>query len=86
MSRVFSVFWRAFPIAIMTFRTKRSRPMRLIGEPENSARGMAELAKWYAEGKIKPAIDRRLPMRELPAAYEHMATRKVQGKVVLVND
>lgn len=55
-------------------------------EPENSARGMAELAKWYAEGKIKPAIDRRLPMRELPAAYEHMATRKVQGKVVLVND
>ena len=54
-------------------------------EPENSARGMAELAKWYAEGKIKPAIDRRLPMRELPAAYEHMATRKVQGKVVLVN-
>ena len=54
-------------------------------EPENNARGMAELAKWYAEGKIKPAIDVRLPMRELPAAYARMATRKVQGKVVLVN-
>ena len=54
-------------------------------EPENSARGMAELAKWYAEGKIKPAIDQRLPMRELPAAYARMATRKVQGKVLMVN-
>ena len=54
-------------------------------EPENNARGMAELAKWYAEGKIKPAIDQRLPMRELPAAYARMASRKVQGKLVLVN-
>lgn len=54
-------------------------------EPENSARGMAELARWYAEGRIKPAIDRRLPMRELPAAYARMASRQVQGKVVLVN-
>jgi NADPH2:quinone reductase len=54
-------------------------------EPENSARGMAELARWYGEGKIKPAIDLRLPMRELPAAYARMATRKVQGKVLMVN-
>ncbi|MCU0921528.1 MAG: NADPH:quinone oxidoreductase family protein [Burkholderiaceae bacterium] len=55
-------------------------------EPEASARGMAELARWYAEGKIKPAIDLRLPMRELPAAYARMATRKVQGKVLMVNE
>jgi len=54
-------------------------------EPGNSAKGMAELARWYAEGKIKPAIDQRLPMRELPAAYARMATRKVQGKVLMVN-
>ncbi|MGL6108734.1 MAG: NADPH:quinone oxidoreductase family protein [Rubrivivax sp.] len=54
-------------------------------EPEASARGIAHLAQWYAEGKIKPAIDQRLPMRELPAAYARMATRKVQGKVLMVN-
>jgi NADPH:quinone reductase len=54
-------------------------------EPANSARGMAELAKWYAEGKVRPAIDQRLPMAELPAAYARMATRQVQGKVLLVN-
>ena len=55
-------------------------------EPGNSAKGMAELARWYAQGKIKPAIDQRLPMRELPAAYARMATRQVQGKVLMVND
>jgi NADPH2:quinone reductase len=54
-------------------------------EPDNSARGMAELARWYAEGKVKPAIDLKLPMRELPAAYARMASRQVQGKVVMVN-
>lgn len=54
-------------------------------EPAHNARGMAELARWYAEGKIKPAIDQRLPMRELPAAYARMATRQVQGKVLMVN-
>jgi NADPH2:quinone reductase len=55
-------------------------------EPENSAKAMAELARWYAEGKIKPAIDLRLPMRELPKAFARMATRQVQGKVLMVND
>jgi NADPH:quinone reductase len=55
-------------------------------EPEASASGMAHLAQWYAQGKIKPAIDQRLPMQQLPAAYARMATRKVQGKVLLVND
>jgi len=54
-------------------------------EPEASAKGMAHLAQWYAEGKIKPAIDQRLPMPQLPAAYARMATRQVQGKVLMVN-
>jgi NADPH2:quinone reductase len=55
-------------------------------EPKAFAQSLAELARWSAEGKVKPAIDRTLPMRELPAAFERMATRRVQGKVVLVND
>ena len=46
---------------------------------------LAELARWYAEGKIKPVIDQRLPMRELPAAYARMGSRKVRGKLVMVN-
>jgi len=55
-------------------------------EPKASAAGMAQLAQWYREGKVKPAIDCRLPMREVRAAYARMGTRQVLGKVVLVND
>lgn len=55
-------------------------------EPRANARALAELAQWYAQGKVKPVIDRRLPMTELPEAYRLMGTRKVRGKLVLVND
>jgi NADPH2:quinone reductase len=55
-------------------------------EPKVNAAGLAELARWYAEGKVKPVIDRRLPMRELPAAYERMGSRTVRGKLVMTND
>jgi NADPH2:quinone reductase len=46
---------------------------------------MKELAQWYAQGKIKPAIDRTMPMAELKAAYAHMGSRQVMGKLVLEN-
>ncbi len=55
-------------------------------EPAANAAMMAELARWYAEGKIKPVIDRTMPMAELPAAYAHMGSRGVKGKLVLVNE
>ncbi len=55
-------------------------------EAKAFSRGMAQLMQWYAEDRVKPAIDIRLPMKELPAAYERMGTRRVMGKVVLVNE
>jgi NADPH2:quinone reductase len=54
-------------------------------EPQASVAALAELARWYGEGKVKPAIDRILPMAELKAAYAHMAAHGVKGKLVLVN-
>lgn len=54
-------------------------------EPKASAAAMAQLADWYAQGKIKPVIDTRLPMSELHAAYARMGSRQVRGKVLLVN-
>ena len=54
-------------------------------EPKANAAMMAELARWYTEGKIKPAIDRTMPMAELKAAYAHMGSRGVKGKLVMVN-
>ncbi len=54
-------------------------------EPKANAQGLAELARWYAEGKVKPVIDRRLPMDQLMQAYELMGSRKVRGKLVMTN-
>lgn len=54
-------------------------------EPKAAAAVLAELAGWYGQGRIKPVIDRLMPMAELKAAYEYMGTRGVKGKVVMVN-
>jgi NADPH2:quinone reductase len=54
-------------------------------EPQANAAAMAELLQWYAQGKIKPVIDRSMPMAELPGAFARMASRAVMGKLVLVN-
>ena len=54
-------------------------------EPKAHAAALEELARWYAEGKVKPVIDQRLPMRDLPAAYARMGSRQVRGKLVMTN-
>ena len=54
-------------------------------EPQANAAMMAELAQWYAQGKIKPVIDRTMPMSDLKAAYAHMGSRGVMGKLVMTN-
>ena len=54
-------------------------------EPQAQARMMQTLAQWYLQGKVKPVIDRTLPMAELKAAYALMGSRQVKGKLVMVN-
>jgi NADPH2:quinone reductase len=54
-------------------------------EPKANAAMMGELAQWYGQGKIKPVVDRTMPMAELKAAYAHMGSRGVMGKLVMVN-
>ena len=54
-------------------------------EPKANQSMMLELAQWYGQGKIKPVIDRTMPMAELKAAYAHMGSRQVKGKLVMVN-
>ena len=54
-------------------------------EPQASAASMQQLAQWYAQGLIKPVIDRQLPMSELKSAYARMGSRQVMGKLLLVN-
>lgn len=54
-------------------------------EPAANAEMMATLAQWYGQGKVKPVIDRTMPMAQLHAAYAHMGSRAVMGKLVMVN-
>ena len=54
-------------------------------EPQANAAALMQLAQWYAQGKIKPVLDRQLPMSEVRQAYERMGTRQVMGKLLLVN-
>jgi NADPH2:quinone reductase len=50
---------------------------------------MGELAPaWYAQGKVKPVIDRTMPMADAQGRnpYAHMGFAGVKGKLVMVND
>jgi NADPH2:quinone reductase len=54
-------------------------------EAQASAAAMQQLARWYAQGLIKPLIDREMPMSEIKPAYARMGSRQVMGKLLLVN-
>jgi len=55
-------------------------------EPKANAAALQQLAQWYAQGKIRPVIDQRMPMAQIEVAYARMASRQVRGKLLLVND
>lgn len=54
-------------------------------EPQANAAMLQTLVQWMAQGRIKPVIDRTLPMSELPQALALMGRRQVMGKLVLLN-
>jgi NADPH2:quinone reductase len=54
-------------------------------EPAANSAMMHQLAQWYAERKVKPAIHQTLPMSELKQAFAIMGSRQVMGKLVLLN-
>ncbi|MEK0418495.1 MAG: NADPH:quinone oxidoreductase [Pseudomonadota bacterium] len=55
-------------------------------EPKAFEQDMAQLMTWYRQGKVKPVIDHKLPMSAIVQAYDRMASRKVVGKLLLVNE
>ena len=92
--RYLVVGFAAGPIPALPFNLALLKGASIVGvfwgdfarrEPQANAAMMAELAQWYAQGKVKPVIDRTMPMSELKAAYAHMGSRAVMGKLVMVN-
>ncbi|KPP85890.1 MAG: NADPH2:quinone reductase [Rhodobacteraceae bacterium HLUCCO07] len=53
-------------------------------EPEVYADNMKELFGWYAEGKVKPMIEGRYPLKDAPKVLERVLGRGATGKIVLV--
>ena len=53
-------------------------------DPAGQRRNVEQLAAWFAEGKIKPAVMERVSLEEAPAAMQRLLERKVKGKVVVV--
>lgn len=51
--------------------------------PQKNMQNALELINLYAEGKLRPHIDRVYSLEEAPQALEDMMNRKVKGKVVV---
>jgi len=92
--RYLVVGFAAGPIPALPFNLALLKGASIVGvfwgdfakrEPKANADMMMELAQWYAQGKIKPVIDSTMPMADLKAAYAHMGSRGVKGKLVMVN-
>lgn len=41
------------------------------------------IAKWMAEGKVKPIVDERFAFEEVPKAFEKLKTGRARGKIVV---
>ena len=53
-------------------------------DPQGHARNMAQLARWLADGTVKPAITERIKLADVPDALARMSRRELLGKVVVV--
>lgn len=92
--RYLVIGFAAGPIPALPFNLPLLKGASIVGvfwgsfakhEPKANAAMMGELAQWYGRGLIKPVIDRTMPMAELKAAFAHMGSRGVMGKLVMVN-
>ncbi len=66
--QIVGVFWGAF-----TMR-----------DPKRHADHVAELFRWYTEGKIRPRVTARFPLEQAGEALKLVERREVRGKAVLM--
>jgi NADPH2:quinone reductase len=52
-------------------------------EPARFAESIAQLARWFAEGRLLPHVSATFPLERAADALKLMAARQVKGKVVL---
>jgi putative PIG3 family NAD(P)H quinone oxidoreductase len=67
--------------ASITGTTLRARPLE--EKIAISRRVGLELLPWFADGTLRPVIDRRFPLEEIAAAHTYMASNESVGKIVV---
>lgn len=53
-------------------------------DPQSQERNMQQLLQWMAEGKIRPHVDERVALADVPALMKRMLARGVKGKAVVL--
>jgi NADPH:quinone reductase-like Zn-dependent oxidoreductase len=56
-------------------------PMNPFGRPDK--KDLLDLIELFETGKIKPVIDKRYTLSELPEALRHYGTGHANGKIVI---
>lgn len=59
------------------------KQQRLIGSYGRDRADMEATLDWAAQGRLKPVIDRVVPLEETPAAFAALRARTVMGKVLV---
>jgi putative PIG3 family NAD(P)H quinone oxidoreductase len=67
--------------ASITGTTLRARPLE--EKISISRRVAVEVLPWFADGTLRPVIDRRYPLDEIAAAHAYMASNESVGKIVV---
>ena len=52
-------------------------------EPQRFGESVAQLGRWYREGKLRPHVSQTLPLEKAAEAIMLLASRKAKGKIVL---
>jgi NADPH:quinone reductase-like Zn-dependent oxidoreductase len=61
-----------------------SKNVRLVGTNLGSITELRTLLDYVVAGRLRPVIDRTFPLKDAPAAVQHVLDRRNKGKVILV--
>jgi NADPH:quinone reductase-like Zn-dependent oxidoreductase len=56
----------------------------VLARPELLGAAVATCTPWLADGSVRPWIARTLPLADIRAAHELLASRQTFGKVVVI--
>ena len=74
------------PVAQVDIRSLYWRQVSIIGSTMSSQQEFRDVMRLVAQGKLKPVVDRVLPMRKAGEAHKIMEKGEQFGKIVLVPD